>query len=125
MTLILLVYRHDEVMGGRIRVKVVKNKVAPPFKLSEFDLMYNEGISKEGEIIALGEKMGIISKSGTSYSYGEEKLGRGYDATRTYLRENKKLSETILKEIKKRLQDESASTLLQGAPEEEKEESPE
>ena len=82
----------DEVMGGRVRVKVVKNKVAAPFKQTEFDLMYNEGISKEGELIALGEKIGIVQKSGTSYSYGEIKLGRGYDATRQFLKakENKK-----------------------------------
>jgi recombination protein RecA len=67
----------EEVMGGRVRVKVVKNKVAAPFKQTEFDLMYNEGISREGEIIALGEKYGIVTKTGTSYSYGETKLGRG------------------------------------------------
>jgi recombination protein RecA len=100
----------DEVMGGRVRVKVVKNKVSPPFRQSEFDLMYNEGISKEGEMIALGEKMGIIKKLGTSYSYipkdgPEEKLGRGYDATRQYLRENKKTGAAVLKEILKRLAD--------------------
>lgn len=93
----------DEVMGGRVRVKVVKNKVAAPFRQTEFDLMYNEGISREGEIIALGEKMGLISKSGTSYSYGEEKLGRGYDATRTFLRDNPKIADGILKEIRTRL----------------------
>jgi len=101
----------EEVMGGRIRVKVVKNKVAPPFKQTEFDLMYNEGISQEGEIIALGEKMGIVTKSGTSYSYApegkeEEKLGRGYDATRQYLRENPKVKNEILKDIRKRLKEE-------------------
>jgi len=92
----------EEIMGGRIRVKVVKNKVAAPFKQTEFDLMYNEGISREGELIALGEKMGIITKSGTSYSYGEEKLGRGYDATRQFLKDkaNKKIAENILKEIR-------------------------
>ena len=93
----------EEVMGGRVRVKVVKNKVAAPFKSTEFDLMYNEGISREGEIIALGEKYGLVSKSGASYSYGDMKLGRGYDATRTYLRENKKVSGEILKEIRKRM----------------------
>lgn len=93
----------DEVMGGRVRVKVVKNKVAAPFKQTEFDLMYNEGISLEGEMIALGEKMGIIQKSGTSYSYSEEKLGRGYDATRQYLKENTKTRDAILKEIRKNL----------------------
>jgi len=93
----------EEVMGSRIRAKVVKNKVAAPFRQTEFDLMYNEGISKEGEIIALGEKMNLISKSGNSYAYGEEKLGRGYDATRQFLKENPKVADDILKEIKKKL----------------------
>lgn len=101
----------EEIMGGRVRVKVVKNKVAAPFKQTEFDLMYNEGISKEGEIIALGEKMGIIQKSGTSYNFGEIKLGRGYDATRQFLKdkENKKMAEEILKLIRKRLTDNQGS----------------
>ncbi len=90
----------EEIMGGRVRVKVVKNKVAAPFKQTEFDLMYNEGISREGEIIALGEKMEIISKSGNSYKYKEEILGRGYDATRQFLKENSKIANEILKEIK-------------------------
>src|SRR3990167_720291 len=93
----------EEVVGGRVRVKVVKNKVAAPFKTTEFDLMYNEGISREGELIALGEKFDIISKSGTSYSYGETKLGRGYDATRSFLRENKPIANDILKQIRARL----------------------
>ncbi len=95
----------EEIMGGRTRVKVVKNKVAAPFKQTEFDLMYNEGISKEGEIIALGEKMGIIQKSGTSYNYGDIKLGRGYDATRQFLRENHKVSDEILKIIRAKLKE--------------------
>jgi recombination protein RecA len=95
----------EEIMGGRIRVKVVKNKVAAPFKQTEFDLMYNEGISTEGEMIALGEKMGIIKKSGTSYEYGETKLGRGYDATRQFLKENTKVKEAILKEIRLKLKE--------------------
>ncbi len=95
----------DEVMGGRVKVKVVKNKVAAPFRSTEFDLMYNEGISKEGEMLALGEKFGIIDKSGSSYSFGEIKLGRGYDAARTFLKENKKLSGEILKKIKENLKD--------------------
>lgn len=93
----------EEVMGSRIRAKVVKNKVAAPFRQTEFDLMYNEGISQEGEIIALGEKMGLVTKSGTSYAFGEVKLGRGYDATRQFLRENKKIAGDILKEIRKNL----------------------
>lgn len=95
----------EEIMGGRVRVKVVKNKVAAPFKQTEFDLMYNEGISREGEMIALGEKMGIVTKSGTSYSYGEEKLGRGYDATRQFLRDNKPVSDKIMKEIRLKLKE--------------------
>src|SRR3989338_362658 len=93
----------EEVVGGRVRVKVVKNKVAAPFKATEFDLMYNEGISREGEIIALGEKFGIIAKSGVSYSYGEEKLGVGYDATPTALRESKDVAKDLPKQIKVKL----------------------
>jgi recombination protein RecA len=106
----------EEVVGGRTRVKVVKNKVAAPFKQTEFDIIYNEGISKEGEIMALGEKFKIIEKSGNSYFYtptvkeGEKsekvKLGVGYDATRKFLKEEKKLSEQILKEIRKKFAEE-------------------
>lgn len=105
----------EEIMGGRIRVKVVKNKVAAPFKQTEFDLMYNEGISREGELIALGEKMGVISKSGTSYSYGEEKLGRGYDATRQFLKDkaNKKIADSILKEIREGLKKNGGSMVAE------------
>ena len=95
----------DEVMGGRTRVKVVKNKVAAPFRQTEFDLMYNEGISREGELIALGEKFSIMKKSGNSYEYGDTKLGRGYDATRQFLRENKKVSDQILKDIRAKLKE--------------------
>lgn len=98
----------EEVMGGRTRVKVVKNKVAAPFRQTEFDLMYNEGISREGEIIALGEKFGVMKKSGNSYDYtpndGETiKLGRGYDSTRQFLRDNKPVANQILKDIRKHL----------------------
>lgn len=96
----------DEVMGGRTRVKVVKNKVAAPFKVTEFDLMYNEGISHEGEILALGEKYDLIKKSGASYSYNDLPLGRGYDSARTFLKENKKVAEEILKKIKEKFKEE-------------------
>jgi recombination protein RecA len=96
----------EEIMGGRVRVKVVKNKVAAPFRQTEFDLMYNEGISQEGEIIALGEKNGIITKSGISYAYGENKLGRGYDATRQFLKENIVIREEILSKIRTKLAEE-------------------
>ena len=93
----------EEVVGGRVRVKVVKNKVAAPFRQTEFDLLYNEGISREGEIIALGEKFGIIQKAGAAYSFGDVKLGRGYDAVRQYLKEDKKTANTIIKEIMAKL----------------------
>ncbi|MDB5224719.1 MAG: recA [Candidatus Adlerbacteria bacterium] len=102
----------EEVVGGRHRVKVVKNKVAAPFRTTEFDLMYNEGISSEGEIIALGEKYGVIQKSGSSYSYGDEKMGRGYDATRTYLRDNKKTANAILKEIRTKFAENALTSKL-------------
>jgi recombination protein RecA len=93
----------EEVVGGRVRVKVVKNKVAAPFRATEFDLMYNEGISREGELIALGEKYALVTKSGASYKYKEEPLGRGYDATRTFLKENPKIASALLKEIREKL----------------------
>jgi recombination protein RecA len=105
----------DEVMGGRHRVKIVKNKVAAPFRQTEFDMMYGEGISKEGEALALGEKMGLVTKSsGGVYELpssakategkGEDlKLGRGYDAARTYLHQNKPVLNQLLKDIRKHL----------------------
>lgn len=95
----------EEVMGGRTRVKVVKNKVAAPFKQTEFDLMYNEGISREGEMIALGEKFGLIQKTGSTYKFNNEKLAVGYDATRQFLRENKTVSSQILKDIRAKLKE--------------------
>ena len=107
----------EEVVGGRHRVKVVKNKVAPPFRATEFDVLYGEGISIEGELLALGEKYKMVRKSGASYTYlppgGDEstevKLGRGYDAARTTLRGDKKLKNELLKNIRKCLKDEAAS----------------
>ncbi len=95
----------EEVVGGRHRVKVVKNKVAAPFRTTEFDLLYNEGISQEGELLALGEKFGLIQKSGAAYAYGDTKLGRGYDAARTALKEDAKLMEKLLKEVRAKLQE--------------------
>lgn len=108
----------EEVVGSRTKVKVVKNKVAAPFRTTEFDIMYNEGISREGELIALGEKFGLLTKSGVSYSYGETKLGRGYDATRVFLRENKKIAEQLLKEIRKKFEDEPAPLSTSGSEDE-------
>lgn len=96
----------EEVVGARTKVKVVKNKVAAPFRTTEFDIMYNEGISQEGELIALGEKFKLLDKSGSSYAYGDVKLGRGYDATRVFLRENKPVANKLLKEIRKKMVEE-------------------
>lgn len=93
----------EEVMGGRTKVKVVKNKVAAPAKTTEFDIMYNEGISREGEILVLGEKYGVLTKSGNSYKYGEEVLGKGYDASRQFLKGNKKMADEIKDEISKNI----------------------
>ncbi len=91
----------DEVVGNRVKVKVVKNKVAPPFKIAEFDIMYNEGISVSGDAIDTGVTYGVVKKSGNSYSYGDEKLGVGRETAKKYLRENPKTLEKIMKEILK------------------------
>ncbi len=112
----------EDVVGARTKVKIVKNKVAAPFKTTEFDIMYNEGISREGELLALGEKFKLVTKSGTSYLYGEEKLGRGYDAARTYLRENKKIGNALEKAIRKEL--ESGANSYSGAVDPEENEAP-
>ncbi|HHU69867.1 MAG TPA: recombinase RecA [Thermoanaerobacterales bacterium] len=92
----------NDIMGNRTRIKVVKNKVAPPFKQAEFDIMYGEGISKEGCILDIGADVGIINKSGAWYSYGDERLGQGRENAKQYLKENTDLSLKIEKEIKKK-----------------------
>ncbi|MCI0542310.1 recombinase RecA [bacterium] len=96
----------EDVIGNRTRVKVVKNKVAAPFKQCEFDILYGEGVSQEGEVLTLGEKFEIVQKSGSSYAYGDEKLGRGYDSARQYLKENQKVKNKIVGEIRKKLAEE-------------------
>ncbi len=85
----------EEVIGNNTRVKVVKNKVAPPFRKAEFDIMYGEGISKTGEIIDLGVNYNIIKKSGSWFSYGDSKLGQGREAVRTILKDNQELAREI------------------------------
>jgi recombination protein RecA len=85
----------DEAVGNRIRVKVVKNKVAPPFRSAEFDIYYGEGISKAGELIDLGVLHGIINKSGSWFSYGDTKLGQGRDAVRQLLKDNQELADEL------------------------------
>ncbi len=90
----------DEVSGNRVKVKIVKNKVAPPFRIAEFDIMFGEGISKTGEIIDLGVDFNIIKKAGSWFSYGETKLGQGRDAVKQLLMDNPELSEEIEAKIR-------------------------
>ena len=93
----------DEVIGNQTRVKVVKNKVSPPFKLAEFEILYGEGISREGEIIEHGVNQGIIDKSGSWYSYGDNRIGQGKENVREYLRTNPDIAETIEEQIRAKL----------------------
>ncbi|MDT2057439.1 MAG: recombinase RecA [Planktomarina sp.] len=90
----------DEIVGNATRVKVVKNKVAPPFKQVEFDIMYGEGISKMGELVDLGVKGGIVEKSGSWYSYGDERIGQGRENAKIYLRENNAMAYDIEAKIR-------------------------
>jgi recombination protein RecA len=85
----------DEIIGNQTRVKVVKNKVAPPFKKAEFDIVYNEGVSKNGELIDLGVEAGVVEKSGSWYSYGTERIGQGRENAKGYLRENPDVAHAI------------------------------
>ena len=90
----------DEVVGNQTRVKVVKNKVAPPFKQVEFDIMYGEGISKTGELVDLGVKANIVEKSGSWYSYDSQRIGQGRENAKTYLKSNPQVAEAIEREIR-------------------------
>ena len=91
----------DEVIGNQTRVKVVKNKVAPPFRQVEFDIMYGEGISKTGELIDLGVKAGVVEKSGSWYSYGEERIGQGRENVRKFLKDNPDIADSIEHHIRR------------------------
>ncbi|KAB0612387.1 recombinase RecA [Campylobacter hyointestinalis] len=95
----------DEPIGNRVKVKVVKNKVAPPFKQAEFDIMFGEGISKEGEIIDYGVKLDIIDKSGAWFSYDNSKLGQGRENSKAFLKENKAVAEAIIEKIRANMND--------------------
>ncbi len=87
-------------IGNRVRVKIVKNKIAPPFRVAEFDLMFDSGISKEGDLLDLGVKAGLIEKSGAWFQYGEQKLGQGREAAKAFLQGDKKLAEELDKKIR-------------------------
>ena len=93
----------DEVIGNQTRVKVVKNKVSPPFKMAEFEILYGHGISREGEIIDLGVQHGIVDKAGSWYSYGEDRIGQGKENVREFLKQNPKISEEIEARIRAEL----------------------
>ena len=95
----------DNVLGNRTKVKVVKNKVAPPFKVAEFDIMYGEGISKTGEILDLAVEFEIIKKAGSWFSYGETKLGQGRDAVKSLIKDNPELADELEEKIKARIKE--------------------
>ncbi len=92
-----------DIIGNRVRVKVVKNKLAPPFKLAEFDIMYGEGISREGGVVDIASDMGIINKSGAWYTHNEERIGQGRENTKAYLKDHPDLTTSIEIEIKEKL----------------------
>ena len=100
----------EEIVGNQTRVKVVKNKVAPPFKMIEFDIMYGEGISKMGELIDLGVKAGIVEKSGAWFSYDSQRIGQGRENSKQFLRENPEMAELIERKIR-----ESAGLIAEAA----------
>lgn len=85
----------DEVIGNRVRVKVVKNKVAPPFRTAEFDLLFSEGFSKEGDLLDVGANLGVVTKAGSWYTYGDTRLGQGKEGARTFLKQNVKIYDEI------------------------------
>jgi len=95
--------RGDEIVGNETRVKVVKNKVAPPFKKAEFEILYNEGISREGELIVLGVEHGLVKKAGAWYSYGDDRIGQGKDNVRNFLKENPQIAQEIEDRLRAKL----------------------
>jgi recombination protein RecA len=97
----------DAIIGNRIKVKIVKNKVAPPFRQCEFDIMYNEGISWSGDLVDMGVLKGVIEKRGNSYAFGEEKLGVGRENVKTTIRGDVKLAANLRKAIEKKVAEEA------------------
>ena len=93
----------NDTVGNQTRVKVVKNKVAPPFKTVEFDIMYGEGISKEGSLLDIGIEQGVIQKSGAWFAYGDERIGQGRENAKQFLKENEEVRERILGDVYEKL----------------------
>ena len=98
----------DDIIGNHIKVKVVKNKVAPPFRLAEFDIVYGEGISKVGEIVDMGVELGIVQKSGSWFSYNGDKLGQGREAVKQLLTDNPAMGEELEKKIRDKIKENKA-----------------
>lgn len=98
----------EDIIGNRTKVKVVKNKIAPPFRIAEFDIMYNEGISKTGDVLDLAVQHGIVGKSGAWFDYGDGKIGQGREATKKYLKENPKVLEEIDKKVRTKVAEQEA-----------------
>jgi recombination protein RecA len=101
--------QNEKVIGNQVKVKIVKNKVAPPFRTCTFDIMYNEGISISGDMLDFGTEQGIVTKSGNSYSFGETKLGVGRENAKTFLRANPKLLKEIREAVMKKVADNNAN----------------
>jgi recombination protein RecA len=95
----------DEAIGNHVKVKVVKNKVAPPFRAAEFDIIFGEGISKAGEIIDMGTELGIINKSGSWYSYNDDKLGQGRESVKQLMLDNPELAAEIEAKIREKIKE--------------------
>jgi recombination protein RecA len=100
--------KKEEVIGNRVNCKIVKNKVAPPFRTAEFDIMYGEGISKVGEVLDLAVEFEIIKKSGSWFSYGETKLGQGRDAVKVMIKDNPELMDELEMKIKETIKENNA-----------------
>jgi recombination protein RecA len=111
----------DEVIGSSTRVKVVKNKMAPPFRQAEFEILYGEGVSHEGELIDMGVAEGIVDKAGSWYSYGKDRIGQGKENAREYLKENPKVAEEIEKKLRDKLLPKHAAEAQEAGEEEAKE----
>ncbi|MGL4673907.1 MAG: recombinase RecA [Wohlfahrtiimonas sp.] len=109
----------DEVVGAETRVKVVKNKVSPPFKQTEFDIMYGEGISRTGEIIDLAVKANLIEKSGSWYSHGDKRIGQGKENVKQFLKDNPELADEIEKQVREYFLAQPVENILLGAPDDE------
>jgi recombination protein RecA len=108
-----------EVVGSRTRVRVVKNKVAPPFREAEFDIMYNEGISKEGDLIDIGATLGLIAKRGAFFSFGDTRIGQGRENAKQYLKEHPDLAAQIDQTVREQVLTNQQGVNLATSPEEE------